>query len=394
MGQLKVKVDGSWVDLPAGPPGPVGPTGPDGPPGPNILMVGSDFPLDTAGSDGYWYLQTDGVNGALWLKTAGHWDVQLIGVGNTGSAAGDVLMATGTTDVRDGLTSGFITPDWTHILIGSSAPTPPTAGVDNDYWLDFTAGRLYGPKDPEIGWPASPTLCGVPRGGSAGQVSIKKSGTDYDFAWQTLIAAQTAQPSAVTGVPMPPLWVDTDDPGVSDPRLGLRMVWENDSVSMPNNASENTLATFTIPAGLAKSLSGPGGMKWLFHVHALVQSTSAATNLTLRVKVNGTTSIGTSTFSVPSGTGERFVSWDWTLLGDNDYSLNQYCKFFCSGLMAPPTATDDLMNRTGYTRGNSIVSATWDSDIVLTVTAQWASATGTVCDLHGYDVTWWPTTPG
>lgn len=191
------------------------------------------------------------------------------------------------------------------------------------------------------------------------------------------------------------LWYDTDAPDVPvDPRLGLRVAWENDSVSMPNNTAENTLATYTIPGGSVTPLGGPGGMKWVFALHALIQSTSAAVNLTLRCKVNGTSAIGTSTISIPSGTGERLVEIDWTLLGDNDYNLNQKARFGISGLMAPPTTTDDLPTRRGYTRGNTIVAATWASDIVLTMTAQWASATGTVCDMHGWDVIRYLTTPG
>lgn len=180
-----------------------------------------------------------------------------------------------------------------------------------------------------------------------------------------------------------------------DPRVGLRIAWENDSTVAPNNASENTLATFTIPANSVQPLGGPGGMKWIFSLHALVQNTgAAAANITLRCKVNGTTAIGTSTLSVPNGTGERLVEIEWSLMGDNDYNLNQKARFAISGLMAPPTTTDDLPTRRGYTRGNSIVQATWQAPIVLTITAQWATATGTVIETHGYDVIQYRTTPG
>lgn len=180
--------------------------------------------------------------------------------------------------------------------------------------------------------------------------------------------------------------------GANEMTVGRRIVWENDSLGLGGATTEKTLATYVIPAN---SVVLPGGYKWIFHVHALCsQSSGAAATLTLRTKLNGTTSIGTSTMSMPStGPSEHLVDIEWTLLGDNDYNLNQQAKFRVSGVMTPPTATDDLFNRMGYTRGNSVVQATWQSDITLTVTAQWSTATNTL-DLHGYEVMRWLTAPG
>ena len=182
-------------------------------------------------------------------------------------------------------------------------------------------------------------------------------------------------------------------PARCDARLGVRVAWENDSALAPNNAVENTLATFALPVIVTPD--NPGGRKWVFALHALVQNTgAAAANLTLRCKVNGTSAIGTSTIAVPNGTGERLVEVEWSLFGDNDWNLNQKARFAISGLMAPPTTTDDLPTRRGYTRGASITQPTWGAPIVLTITAQWSTATSTTTEMHGWDVLYYATTPG
>ena len=191
------------------------------------------------------------------------------------------------------------------------------------------------------------------------------------------------------------LWVDTDDPasGITDPRLGVRVAWENDSSSFGGVTSEQTLATYNLLNPTPGS--SPGGNKWIFSTHALCSNTGAGPiNLTLRCKINGTSAIGTSTIAVPNGTGERLVDIVWELMADNDWNLNQKARFAVSGLMAPPIASDDLVTRRGYTRGNSVVQATWDNPIVCTVTGQWSSAATQTLDLHGYDVIFYATTPG
>ena len=184
-------------------------------------------------------------------------------------------------------------------------------------------------------------------------------------------------------------------------RIPQRMAWETDSANSGDVSTEYTLATYTIPKNTFGSAINPnvtyiaGGQQYNFHAEALILNNSGGTiNYTQRVKVNGTTSIGTSTMAIAPSAGEHIAEWDWRLYIDTDFSLNQRCQFRVSGILAPPTATDDLFFRTGYTRGNSIVEADWASDIVLTITGQWASTTTVATQMHQYWVDRWLTYPG
>ena len=194
------------------------------------------------------------------------------------------------------------------------------------------------------------------------------------------------------GLPGPP--GPSGEPGIL---FGKRVFWENDSLLTANNNTEIILATYTIPANSVQPLGGPGGMKWIFTTHGVLKNTSgAAANMSLRCKVNGTTALGTSTMSIPTDpTGEYFFEIEWILYGDNDWNLNQQGRFKIGGIFQSPTTSNDLFNRIGYTRGNSVVQATWGSPLILTTTAQWSTTAPTIStEYHGHDVIHFATTPG
>ena len=180
-------------------------------------------------------------------------------------------------------------------------------------------------------------------------------------------------------------------PAAADPRVGLRVAWENDSVHYQDSTADTTTCTYTIPAGIPN----PGGYKWVFTTHGvLVNNTAAAANLSIRCKLNGQTQVSATLISVPQNAGERFYEIQWTLLGDNDFNLNQIGKFRISGVLAQPNTAPDLSNQMGYSRGNTITAPTWAAPIVLTVCLQWSAITTTSFDFHGYDVIQYRTTPG
>ena len=193
---------------------------------------------------------------------------------------------------------------------------------------------------------------------------------------------------------------DPGTPGVvgpaaaDDPRVGLRVAWENDSTMFVNSSNEATTLTYSIPAILAPA--NPGGQKWILTTHGiLVNNSGASANVSFRCKVNGTTAISATLLAVPASASDRPYQIEWSLMGDNDWNLNQLAKFRVAGPLAQPNTSPDLANQMGFSRGNTITQPTWGVPIVLTVTVQWSVASALVTtEFHGYDVINYRTTPG
>lgn len=180
--------------------------------------------------------------------------------------------------------------------------------------------------------------------------------------------------------------------GPMDSRLGVRMAWENDSTPFTNTTAESVACTYSLPS----ETSSPGGKKWVFTIHGVCNNNTGATaNFSMRCKLNGATQVSATTLAVPTGAQDHPWRIEWTLLADNDWNLNQFATFRLGGMLAQPNTTPDLFNQSGYSRGNSIVQATWSAPIVLTVTLQWSVAsTSATYEYHGHDVIHYATTPG
>ena len=66
-------------------------------------------------------------------------------------------------------------------------------GDENGKAKEVTAVGVPGPQGPAgPQGPQGPEGKGFPAGGTTGQVLVKKSGTDYDIEWKTIIEASTA----------------------------------------------------------------------------------------------------------------------------------------------------------------------------------------------------------
>lgn len=123
---------------------------------------GTTAPNNGTGQDGDFYLRSP--NGDIYTKAAGTWTLFLNIIGPQGDAV-----------------------IW---IVASGAPGGGT-GENGDMYLDSATGDLYGPKASGA-WGAvvanliGPPGSGVPTGGTASQVLMKDSSTDYDTSWQTL----------------------------------------------------------------------------------------------------------------------------------------------------------------------------------------------------------------
>jgi hypothetical protein len=181
-----------------------------------------------------------------------------------------------------------------------------------------------------------------------------------------------------------------------------RVAWENDSANVSTNSASESSAHFTynipaiVSANYGANANPYGGYKIVINTHGLIINTSGgAATCAFRCKVNGTTSVGTSTVpSFASSASEYYYDVTWTIMPDNDWSLNQKAEFtYGSGVLAPPTSAAQSVMK-GYTRGSTIVQATYDSNIALTFTTQLSSASTTSVQMHGYEVLVTPTYPG
>lgn len=399
----------------AGPQGPSGSStmaGPPGPPGADgtIILSGVGPPSPSLGSDGQYYVDTAGkalygpratvaaspqyvaftdggisvtsssnefgnrflvvnagvITGIRYKRTATTVATLTFNLWNVSPGTVGALLAT-TTDNRSGL-AGWFTATFT-------TPVAVTAGQVITASMTASGGNV-----PIV---AGSTLPGNPPSLTF-QQSVFHVGPGYPS-------------SATSGLYISPIWSSGGSTGswpiITDTRYGVRILWENDSLALGSTTAEQTFAAFV----LQNPVPGvpPGGRKWIFSTHGLCTNTAVSPiNITLRVKINGTTTISTSTVSLPNGVDERVIEVVWELMGDNNWNLNQKARFRISGMMSPPNTTDDLLNRMGYARGTSIVEATWDEPILCEITAQMSSAATQTLDMHGYDVIYYATTPG
>lgn len=142
-----------------GAPGTPGAAGADGADGTNFLS-GAGAPSNGLGADGDTYVNVS--NGDLYKKAAGSWGSVIGNVkgpqGDPGAAGADG------TDGEDGAPGapGTDGVDGSRFLAGSGNPTSGD-GEDGDWWLNYTSGALYGPKNAGA-WGASVGSLKGPKG--------------------------------------------------------------------------------------------------------------------------------------------------------------------------------------------------------------------------------------
>lgn len=169
------KTTGAWGSATSlvGPQGTAGADGTDG----LMIRTGTGAPAGGLGNDGDFYIDT-ATHEIYGPKTTGAWGSATSLVGPAGS------------DGTDG-TDGTNGTNGKTIITGTVAPT--TEGVDGDIYINTATSTLYGPKTSGV-WGAGTSLIGpqgtagtngqgVPTGGTATQILVKNSSTNYDTAW-------------------------------------------------------------------------------------------------------------------------------------------------------------------------------------------------------------------
>jgi hypothetical protein len=176
--QLEVRTESGWdpvgsgtgVEGPAGPAGPTGPAGADGAPGD---PGGPTGPQGDTGPTGPTGAQGTSINFVGVVPTVD--DLPLLGnVFNDAylvDATGDLWVWNGTVWSNAGQIqgpTGPTGPQGVEGIQGQTGPTGPTGPTG---------------ADSQVTGPTGPTGAGLVTGGSAGQVLVKDSGTDYDASW-------------------------------------------------------------------------------------------------------------------------------------------------------------------------------------------------------------------
>jgi len=230
------KAGGAWGAATGNIKGPQGDAGADGVDGASIL-TGAGAPDAGDGVDGDSYIDTTTGDvygpkaGGAWSAATGNikgdkgdtgepfsWDAQgsfaarstydgeaegfaylaLDGDGGSGGPAVLYLKSSGASGDWSGAVpfQGLQGNDGASILSGAGAPGTGD-GIDGDSYIDTTTGNVYGPKaggawgaaTGNIKGPEGPQGLkgdpgpGLPAGGTAGQILVKASGTDYETGW-------------------------------------------------------------------------------------------------------------------------------------------------------------------------------------------------------------------